>query len=132
MASIANYLMSDDNILNAEYDKHPACIVRTAGELHEKLLRALHRHDTLSIDTGDLSEFLRLFADDLKELIGEASHEARELLDKAEMYDEHTDAIGYWSRIYDETPAVDADDVIEAFSKADKLDYLVNEIREFT
>ena len=93
MAAIADHLMSSDGIINAEYDKHSACVVRTAGELHEKLLRALHRHDTLSIDTGDLSEFVRLFADDLKELIDEASSEARELLDKAEKWDEVEDEI---------------------------------------
>ena len=93
MAAIADHLMSDEGIINAEYTNHPACVVRTAAELHEKLLRALHRHDTLSIDTGDLSEFIRLFADDLKELIDEASNEARDLLDKSDKWDEIEDEI---------------------------------------
>ena len=82
-----------EGIINAEYTNHPACVVRTAAELHEKLLRALHRHDTLSIDTGDLSEFLRLFVDDLKDVIDDASNEARDLLDKAEKWDEIEDEI---------------------------------------
>ena len=131
MAAIAEHLMSDDGIINAEYDKHPACIVRTAGELHEKLLRALHRHDTLSLDTADLSEFLQLFVIEFRELITEASEAARELLDQAENHEDHEKAIGHWERIYDETAATNADDVIAAFAKAEKLDYIVDEIREY-